>query len=339
MKKYLLSIIALCCTIAVCAQGTEEISAILQHGEEVSVYKGSTGLQQAYAAASDGDVITLSKGTFNAVNIEKPLTIYGAGFEENEETKTAITTISGNTNVGKADAVIDGLHIEGVKINGNLACTQILKNYTIRRCYITGNMTFAKDIENVRVKQCRVGGDLSGSKTVLANGLLITNCYVWGLINYFSNESIVNIDHSFIGYQYNTYYDYNDYNNYAQFLWTNSIIFNRGPNYRMATGNCATVKNCIVVNGGGGIRDNNIIENCYYVDLANLFADGTDAAYAEDRTWKLQDETTYKGTDGTPIGPSGGFGWYKEPSTPYVKDLNATVNGTNLGVAYEAGVR
>ena len=189
------------------------------------------------------------------------------------------------------------------------------------------------------MKQCRVGGDLSGSKTVLANGLLITNCYVWGLINYFSNESIVNIDHSFIGYQYNTYYDYNDYNNYAQFLWTNSIIFNRGPNYRMATGNCATVKNCIVVNGGGGIRDNNIIENCYYVDLANLFADGTDAAYAEDRTWKLQDETTYKGTDGTPIGPSGGFGWYKVPSTPYVKDLNATVNGTNLGVAYEAGVR
>lgn len=191
----------------------------------------------------------------------------------------------------------------------------------------------------MRVRQCRVEGDLSGSKTVLANGLLITNCYVWGLINYFSNESIVNIDHSFVGYQYNTYNDYNDYNNYAQFLWTNSIIFNRGPNYRMATGNCATVKNCIVVNGGGGIRDNNIIENCYYVDLANLFADGTDAAYAEDRTWKLQDETTYKGTDGTPIGPSGGAGWYKVPSTPYVKDLNATVNGTNLDVDYEADVR
>ena len=339
MKKILLSIIALCCTMAVSAQGTDEISAVLQHGEEVSVYKGSTGLQQAYAAASDGDVITLSKGTFYAVNIEKSLTIYGAGFEVNEETKTDITTINATLNVGKADDVIEGFHIEGVKINGNLAFTQKLKNSTVQRCYITSHLTFAKDIESVRVKQCRVGGDLSGSKTVLANGLLITNCYVWGLINYFSNESIVNIDHSFIGYQYNTYYDYNDYNNYAQFLWTNSIIFNRGPNYRMATGNCATVKNCIVVNGGGGIRDNNIIENCYYVDLANLFADGTDAAYAEDRTWKLQDETTYKGTDGTPIGPSGGFGWYKVPSTPYVKDLNATVNGTNLDVDYEADVR
>lgn len=339
MKKILLSIIALCCTMVAIAQNTEEISAILQHGEEVSVYKGSTGLQQAYANASDGDVITLSEGTFYAVNIEKPLTIYGAGFETNEETKTAVTTINATFNVGKADAVIEGMHIEGIKINGSLAFTQKLKNSTIQRCYITENLTFANDIENVRVKQCRVGGNLNGSKTVVAKGLLIANCYVWGEINYYSNESIVNIDHSFMGYQYNTYSNYNDYNNYAQFLWTNSIINSRGSSYRMATGNCATVKNCIVVSGGGGVRDNNIIENLYTVDVANLFADAEDVNYTEARTFKLKDETTYKGTDGTPIGPSGGAGWNKVPSTPYVKNLNATVNGINLGVAYEAGVK
>ncbi|MBR4926127.1 MAG: hypothetical protein IKZ61_10315 [Prevotella sp.] len=339
MKKTLLLIIALCCTVVAGAQSTDEISAILQHGDDVSVYKGSTGLKQAHAAASDGDVITLSRGSFDPVNIEKSLTIYGAGFEDNEETNTAVTTINGNINVGKADPVIDGLHIEGVKINGNLAGTQILKNYTVQRCYITGNLTFANNIENVKVKQCRIGGNLDGSKTVVATGLHITNCYVWGEINYFSNESIVNIDHSFIGYQYNTYYDYNDYNNFAQFLWTNSIIYNRGPNYRMATGNYATVKNCIVVNGGGGIRDNNIIENCYYVDLANLFDDAEDGVYTESRTFKLKDEDTYKGTDGTPIGPYGGDGWNKVPSTPYVKNLNATVDGVSLDVDYDAGVR
>ena len=305
----------------------------------MSVYKGSTGFKLAYAAAVDNDVITLSKGSFDPVNIEKPLTIYGAGFEENTETNTAITTINGNVNIGKADDVIDGLHIEGVKINGTLACTQKMKNYTIQRCYITGNLTFANNIENVKVKQCRIGGDLTGSKTLLAEGLLITNCYVWGQINYFSNESIVQIDHSFMGYEYNTYYDSADYNNFAQFLWTNSIIYNRGSNYRMPTGNYATAKNCIAVSNGGTIRDNNIIENCYYVNLADLFDDGTDGVYTEARTWKLQDENTYKGSDGTPIGPSGGDGWNKVPSTPYVKNLNATVDGTNLDVDYEAGVR
>lgn len=339
MKKILLSIIALCCTVVAGAQSTDEISAILQHGEEVSVYKGSTGLQQAYTAAVDGDVITLSKGSFDPVNIEKTLTIYGAGFEANEETNTAVTTINGGISVGKADPVIDGLHIEGVKINGNLACTQKLKNSTIQRCYITGNLTFANDIESVRVKQCRVGGDLSGSKTVLAQSLWITNCYVWGQINSFSNESIVNIDHTFMGYVYNTYYDYADYNNFAQFLWTNSIFYNRGANYHMPTGNYATVKNCIVVNGAGTIRDNNIVENCYYVNIADLFDDAPDGVYTESRTFKLKDETTYKGTDGTPIGPSGSDGWNKVPSTPYVKNLNATVVETNLNVSYEAGVR
>ncbi len=339
MKKTLLFIIAFCCTVVAGAQSTDEISAILQHGDEVSVYKGSTGFKQAYNAASDGDVITLSRGSFDPVNIEKTLTIYGAGFEENEETNTAVTTINGSINVGKADPIIDGLHIEGVKINGNLAGTQILKNYTVQRCYITGNLTFANNIENVKVKQCRIVGNLTGNQNYMANGLWITNCYVWGEINYFSNESIVNIDHSFMGWQYNTYNDYTTYNIYAQFLWTNSIIYNRGNNYRMATGNYATVKNCIVVNGGGGIRDNNIIENCYYVDLANLFADAEDGVYTESRTFKLKDEDTYKGTDGTPIGPYGGDGWNKVPSTPYVKNLNATVVDTNLNVNYQAGVR
>ncbi len=339
MKKTLLFIIAFCCTVVAGAQSTDEISAILQHGDEVSVYKGSTGFKQAYNAASDGDVITLSRGSFDPVNIEKKLAIYGAGFEENEETNTAVTTINGSINVGKADPVIDGLHIEGVKINGNLAGTQILKNYTIQRCYITGNMTFANTIENVKVKQCRIGGDLTGNQNYVANGLLISNCYVWGVINYFSNESIVNIDHSFMGYVYNTYYDYRDYNIYAQFLWTNSIIYNRGANYHMPTGNYATAKNCIVVNGAGTIRDNNIVENCYYVDLADIFDDAADGVYTESRTFKLKDEDTYKGTDGTPIGPNGGDGWNKVPSTPYVKNLNATVNETNLNVSYEAGIR
>lgn len=339
MKKTLLFIIAFCCTVVAGAQSTDEISAILQHGDEVSVYKGSTGFKQAYNAASDGDVITLSRGSFDPVNIEKTLTIYGAGFEENEETNTAVTTINGGISVGKADPVIDGLHIEGVKINGNLAATQILKNYTVQRCYITGNMTFANNIENVKVKQCRIGGDLTGNQNYVANGLLITNCYVWGVINSFSNESIVNIDHSFMGYQYYSYNDYADYNNYAQFLWTNSIIYNRRTNYPVPTGNYATVKNCIVVNGAGTVRDNNIIENCYYVNLADIFADAENGVYSESRTFKLKDETTYKGTDGTPIGPNGGDGWNKVPSTPYVKNLNASVNETNLNVSYQAGVR
>lgn len=339
MKKLFLSIIALCCMSAAGAQGTDEISAILQHGEEVSVFKGSTGLKEAYAAAADGDIITLSQGTFEPVNIEKALTIYGAGFEDNEDTHTAITAINGHLRVGKADTIISGFHIEGVRIIGTLAFVKKMKNVKVQRCETTENITFAEDVENVVVKQSRVRGGLSGTTSLVASGLLISNCYVWGEINYFNDNSSVNIDHTFVGTQINRDYDYHNYNMYAQFVWTNSIIYNNGPYYRMATGNYATVKNCIVVTGGGTVRDNNIIENCYYVDPADVFADAEDGLYTESRTFQLKDEATYQGTDGTPIGPSGGAGWNKVPSKPYVANLSATVSGTSLGVTYEAGVK
>lgn len=71
MKKYLFLVIALCYTVVTNAQGTDQSSAILQHGDEATFFKGSTAFKQAYAAAADGDVIILSEGTFEPVRIEK----------------------------------------------------------------------------------------------------------------------------------------------------------------------------------------------------------------------------------------------------------------------------
>ena len=78
--------------------------------------------------------------------------------------------------------------------------------------------------------------------------------------------------------------------------------------------------------------------NCHYVDLANIFADSENIDYDESRTFVLKEPTTYVGTDNTPIGLSGGVGWNKIPSKPYVSNLSATPSGTNLNVTYEAGV-
>ena len=145
MKKYLLLIIALCYTVMTNAQGTDKLSAVLQHGNEVSVYEGATGFQQAYAAAADGDVIILSQGVFQTVyKIEKSLTILGAGFEDNAETNTATTTLNGNVLVGKADGVLDGFRIEGVKINGIMEFQNEMKNTNILKSYISGEVRIKK---------------------------------------------------------------------------------------------------------------------------------------------------------------------------------------------------
>lgn len=61
--------------------------ATLQHGSDVSQYYGSGALTSAYNAAVDGDVITLSPGTFTSPgNIKKGITLRGTGIDADEQT-------------------------------------------------------------------------------------------------------------------------------------------------------------------------------------------------------------------------------------------------------------
>ena len=330
MKKILFSILALCGSIVATAQSTDETSAILQHGDQISIYKGNTGLQQAYANAAEGDVINLSSGSFKPVTIEKAITIYGVGFEDNAETNTPRTQIDGDWTIGKDGNVLDGFRMEGVSTNSYVHFRGQIKNALIRRCYLGYTVTFYYYSENVVFNQCRFNNGIYGRDN-LTNRLLISNCYVNGRIYGFVPQSFVNIDHSIV----TTLYSGNFQN--AQFLWTNSILY-AGNNDKVPVGAFSTVKNCIVVNGAGTFDNNMIVENCHYVDLANIFADSENIDYDESRTFVLKEPTTYVGTDGTPIGLSGGAGWNKIPSKPYVSKLSATPSGTNLNVTYEAGV-
>lgn len=334
MKKYLFLVIALCYTVVTNAQGTDQSSAILQHGDEATFFKGSTAFKQAYAAAADGDVIILSEGTFEPVRIEKSLTIYGAGFEKNAETNTAITAFSGHIFVGKADAVLDGFHIEGVKVMGTLQFDYEVKNSIIQKCYLTESIRFKKNIENVTIKQCRSYDSILGENTVVASGLLIANCYMVGNVKNFSRESFINVDHCLLG-------RYRNEDN-AQILFTNTIVTGGYSEYGSIVGQYSTIKNCIFNNdafGYYGIPSNVTVGTYYGVNIATIFADAENADYTETRTFELKDPETYKGTDGTPIGPSGGAGWNKVPSKPSVANLKTSVSGTNLNVTYTPQVK
>ena len=101
MKKILLSIIALCCTMAAGAQQTDQISAILQVEDQTpQVFYGASALKSAIAAApNSGGVITLSSGLFNAIDITKDVKIFGAGFETDADNDVALTNINGGFNV------------------------------------------------------------------------------------------------------------------------------------------------------------------------------------------------------------------------------------------------
>lgn len=70
----------------------QDLAAILMHDGNPTVFKGIDGLKNAAAAAQDGDLITLSAGTFNGCEITKGVTIIGAGFGLDGEPSTVINS-------------------------------------------------------------------------------------------------------------------------------------------------------------------------------------------------------------------------------------------------------
>ena len=61
-KRFIFSVIALCCTMVAGAQSNQSVTAILQHvvddNETVKVYVGKEAFKNAYTDAVNGDVIT-----------------------------------------------------------------------------------------------------------------------------------------------------------------------------------------------------------------------------------------------------------------------------------------
>lgn len=83
-------LVGLMCALGVSAQSA--LIATLMHGDEISTFQSSEALKQAYEKAVDGDVITLSSGTFNAPSpITKAITIRGAGMMAYNTTPTKIS--------------------------------------------------------------------------------------------------------------------------------------------------------------------------------------------------------------------------------------------------------
>lgn len=78
MKKFLSTLaLALVSTMTLFAQTT--LVATLTKGTETTSYYGIDAFKEAVEAAADGDLITLSPGTFNATTLNKSITIRGAG--------------------------------------------------------------------------------------------------------------------------------------------------------------------------------------------------------------------------------------------------------------------
>ena len=334
MKKILLSIVALCCTVVAGAQNSsQQLSAILQKGDVATIYYGADALKSAYNAAENGSVITLTSGLFNSPgNIQKSVSIYGVGFEDGINEGVTKTTIGGAVNflAGSDGNTTQNAKLEGVYVNNSIYVRQV-ENLTIAKCQFSDLIFNGTNVNGVLVRQCYFG-NVNAKNNVLAS-LTVKNCYMAGYAYDITSDSQALFDHCII---------VDGKYSHACFpaSYTNNIITHSWGDNDNLTGlryGSYAEKNIFT----RSTFSSNVISvnNWFSVNCDALFSDADNIAYNTSRTFTLKSPETYVGTDGTPVGVTGGdYPWYKVPSLPYVKDLKATVNGTNLDVDYEAGV-
>ena len=324
---------------------SEAISATLQRGESTSVYYGTDALKQALENAEDGNIITLSSGTFSTpANFNKSVKIYGAGYEDDTLTGVARTFLAGGVTMDGLDGQHpDYFYMEGVWINGEVNINKLETDTLIQgtkfvKCRM-GTFNMRSNSDATILRQCYICGHIDGNSSI-ATGFIAQNCYINNRVQWFNTKSAVLIDHCILP-QNDCYYIHGPY------LYKNSII-----NTCLDLG--ATAVNCIG-NHRELSRDNqNTLVNCYteYSDwgdyLGSIFTDGQkNLKYTLDdtqipRRWEIANPDVFIGDDGTAVGPAGGdYPWDKIPSTPRIissKIGNKTVGG-KLHVTVKAEAR
>lgn len=339
MKKFFFSFLVALTTLTANAQKTDKQMATLQHGNQTLVFYGINAFVEAYEAAADTlDVITLSSGEFNAPSIQKSITVYGAGFEDDEATGTNRTFINSSIYIYPADAEdedgniimggkrVNGVHLEGLYIKSDIVCDNNnnvpISNLSIVKCYLS-TLIFLIPCSDCTIRQSVVDNAIYNSgndnENRKATNMLISNCWIGTMISSFDKSSTIKIDHCIcFNYGWPTPY-------YDSYEYTNNIMFSTPNN--------------------GAIARNNVFIGCEYTSdisegnwgnlaTAGVFAaEGEDGSYAAEKDFALKYPKKHVGTDGTEIGLHGGtYAWNKIPLIPritsYELDTSNAANGT-----------
>lgn len=334
-KRLFISVIALCCTMVAWAQSNQSVTAILQHvvdgNETVKVYVGKEAFKNAYTDAVNGDVITLSSGSFDTPSpFQKELSVYGAGYEEDAETGTAVTILNNSINIKGVES-LSNLHFEGLRLDGNIIeCNIPVSNMVISKCFCKNVYFYAEQCTNIVIQQSvitqGITGLTSGSIKTMANNLRIKNC-ILSSAGYFDPSSRGQLDHCLL------LSETNNTNAHAfPFFYTNCIFGKKGYTINIT----GSLQYCIVPYYFSCNNPINVIN----LSNAAVFTDGDWASsYSADRTYTLSNPNEWIGNDGTQIGIHGGMGFSKVPSTPVIKNMTVTPEGKKIKVNYETNVR
>ena len=321
MKK-LFSLLALLVTVTFAAGAQSVQVATLTHDGTITSYTGANALRDAYTAAVDGDVITLSSGSFSSVNFEKRITVRGAGMGvkvNDSDPYIEPTILKGGFSI-KADA--NGEHF--FKLEGIL-CEEIVYLHGVieaqfSKCrfadldYSAGNGGF----ERTSFINCVID---KGSICYNAS-MTFYGCYMEDL-NFNGNGSHHNITNCILHIVENSSFNDN------ACVVKNSIYLNsKGYEYCQNKGTAfnsiwsGTIYNYIATPFWNTLESHN---NTIVPEGTQLFKEGT--------FYQLTDEAKkYLGDDGTEVGLYGGsLPFDTTPTNPQITKFNVASKTTADG--------
>lgn len=313
MKKILITVIA--SMLAVMGYAQSSMLATLSQNGEISTFYGTQAFVDAYNAAEDGAVITLSSGSFSATDIKKGITIRGAGMGIDANSNTEPTILVGDFYIDVHEATSPRLSIEGIFHNHTIRFSKAMQNVSFIRCRFRNIDMDAGSPKTLEMVNCRVSEsiDCTTRSTISCINSIICNpkCY--------------DADH-------------------ANFEFTNCIVSCPDGNITDDI-RSSTFRNCFIVDWSilcprlDG-TNKSIAYNCVSVaefenDLFSDMPNSTNTSlkgyesifktftgkYTDDETYELTDEakTKYLGLDGTQVGIYGGAIPYSAtPSTPRI---------------------
>lgn len=280
--------------------------AMLDHNGEVILFDGDK-IQDAIDAASDGDVIYLTLGSFKPFNITKKITIRGTG-------ETSI--IDGNVTI-----TIPGLPkltspvMEALAVSGTVSVKAQVDDMIVRKCKIA-DFSVNAQVDGAVLDRCYITNSLTLSSYI--KGMTVVNTNVYGLqanSGATSNTTFVNCNLYFSNC------------NFFSGTIINSII--RHLNATSKTLNSTVLLNTLIITYNGGyplsIGSSSVTQGCWTVGSL----DNTSLSSLQSKG--------YLGTDGTVVGIDGGDTPFTlVPSVPKVtssdlqldnekKELNVTL--------------
>lgn len=317
MKKFIVLFVAVMAMFATTAKAQSSLLTTLNHEGTISTFYGTNALIQAHAAAADGDVITLSSGTFQSVNITKAVTLRGAGMALDAATQTEPTVLANEFTINIPDETTQRLTIEGIYTNQRVYIEKLKNAMFLKdrfRNIEIGSYGYGKDLTFIH---CRITESYYGNSDS-NNSAVFQNCLVRDIkgVNYIFNNCLFLADTN----SYNSHRESSEYRN--------CIILNS-----LDTKTTSTYYNNLYCKNSDGDSFN--VTNNTNVEVAkdneaikNLFG------YSDDNEYKLTEaaKALIKGTDGTEVGIYGGSLPYDPtPTNPQISKFNVAAKTTADG--------